>query len=39
MFHTKSRMRQQGYKVEDLREVFDELDEDGSGSIQEAKNR
>ena len=30
----RSRMRQQGYTTDDLREVFDELDEDGSGSIE-----
>ena len=27
-------MRQQGYTTDDLREVFNELDEDGSGSIE-----
>ncbi|CAD7954622.1 unnamed protein product [Amoebophrya sp. A120] len=30
----RSRMRQQGYTTDDLREVFNELDEDGSGSIE-----
>ncbi|CAD7937809.1 unnamed protein product, partial [Amoebophrya sp. A25] len=29
----RSRMRQQGYTTDDLREVFDEVDEDGSGEI------
>ena len=30
----RTRMRWQGYTPDDLREVFDELDENGSGSIE-----